>query len=422
MKKTTLSIALISLGLISLNAATVVEDALVSHTHYSLAGTFGAHDFPDAKPAFDWAFTTAGGASYQLQGNPSSATDVFGWKPVDIPAPKPAWYMFSLGSDVDGDGSQKFDWVLLSTDLNNKSAYKLAGEKDGSFEYSGPLDIDYKIDGNIITTGAAGAFDAVTPPQDDCDNGCNSIHSNNLAGYTVFIEDTTGIGVDVQEYIYIFDKDNKVKIVLNRKDGDQVVYEGTYKVKTSIGFGEVVDILVVHDESSSSGYTILFDDNSKIKEDQLGYTVTKILPNDKNGVVIKETKPTNGALVVNTVDDVKGYTISTNVAKVGTSGSTMYLSIAFNCDGSFDYHMDIAFSGYHSVNDYHGDELYVDDHFDTNRIAWHYVNEDGERSSDNIDTNVNNEIVPGLCWSGAKSDGSCNNNLEIVSVTKSECN
>jgi hypothetical protein len=54
--------------------------------------------------------------------------------------------MFSLGDDVDGDGSTKFDWIIVSADSKNKQAYKLAGatEKD-TFLYSDKLDLDYEL-------------------------------------------------------------------------------------------------------------------------------------------------------------------------------------------------------------------------------------------------------------------------------------
>ncbi len=128
------------------------QDALITKGSYTLTGTFGAYDFSDAKSAFDWAFTSTNGTSYQLQGKPPSDTDVFGWKKVSIATPTPAWYMISLGDDVDGDGSKKFDWVLLSTNLEKKAAYKLKGETEsGTFDYSKKLDIDYVVEGSNVT-------------------------------------------------------------------------------------------------------------------------------------------------------------------------------------------------------------------------------------------------------------------------------
>ncbi len=142
---------------------TVTEDALMSQKKYTISGTFGQHDFSGAESAFDWAFTTSKGTSYQLQGNAPTDSDVFGWKEVSIATPTPAWYMFSLGSDVDGDGNQKFDWVLLSTNESKKSAYKLAGVAgNGTFEYSSKLNIDYRVSGSSITIAKIGGLDDST--------------------------------------------------------------------------------------------------------------------------------------------------------------------------------------------------------------------------------------------------------------------
>jgi len=119
---------------------------VLSSKQYSIAGTFGQHDFDDADSAFDWAFTLSNGTSYQLQGNPPSENDAFGWKKADITAPKPQWYMFPLGEDIDGDGSQKFDWILVG--VNFKAVYKLAGVTDsGNFKYSDPIELDYSMNG-----------------------------------------------------------------------------------------------------------------------------------------------------------------------------------------------------------------------------------------------------------------------------------
>jgi fibronectin type 3 domain-containing protein len=129
----------------------VVADALIAKGNYNIDGTFGRHDFENAVGSFDWAFTTSSGSSYQLQGNAPTINDVFGWKSADIPTPTPAWYMFPMGSDVDGDGSQKFDWILVSTDSNNKQVYKLGGVSGtGNFVYSNKINVDYTVSGNSI--------------------------------------------------------------------------------------------------------------------------------------------------------------------------------------------------------------------------------------------------------------------------------
>ncbi|MEA2111016.1 MAG: hypothetical protein U9P71_03100 [Campylobacterota bacterium] len=162
MIKIVLSAALIAVGFTCSYATSIedlTKDALINKTDYELLGTFGEYDFKGADSAFNWAFTmSSSGKSYQLKGNEPSDDNAFGWKSANITKPTPLWYMFPV--DIDGDGKNgKFEWVMLSADINKKSAYKLAGANDnGTFAYSGKIDIDYKIDGTSITTGAAGTF------------------------------------------------------------------------------------------------------------------------------------------------------------------------------------------------------------------------------------------------------------------------
>ncbi len=140
----------------AVQASSLVETALAHETQYELSGTFAKYDFEPLGDdgAFDWAFTTASGASYQLQGNEPTEDNVFGWKGVDIEAPAPAWYMFQLNGDVDNDGSAAFDWVMLSVNVDNKAAYKLAGvNAEGKFEYSSKLNIRYEVTDTLIETG-----------------------------------------------------------------------------------------------------------------------------------------------------------------------------------------------------------------------------------------------------------------------------
>ena len=128
-----------------------VAAALIAQGSYEIDGTFGEHDFEGVINAFDWAFTTNGGTSFQLQGKAATANDVFGWKIADIPTPTAVWYMFPLGSDVDEDGSLKFDWGLAYTNMNDKQVYKLSGvSASGNFEYSDQIDVDYTVSGDTI--------------------------------------------------------------------------------------------------------------------------------------------------------------------------------------------------------------------------------------------------------------------------------
>ena len=193
MKKIILSVALLATGFTCSYATSVADmtkDALINKTDFKVAGTFGTYDFAPKgdKDKFDWAFTTITGSVFQLRGKTPSDTDVFGWAPAPAGtvAPIPAWYMFQV--DVDGDGMGKFDWVLLSA--NGNSVYKLDGvADDGGFAYAGPIDIDYKIDGSSITTGAKGTLDESTEPEpqpvEDDPNKLHVTDASDLYGYTI---------------------------------------------------------------------------------------------------------------------------------------------------------------------------------------------------------------------------------------------
>ncbi len=162
MKKILLASICFAFALTNINAGTIVEDALIANTNYKVSGTFGWYDFPprgDNSP-YDWAFKTTSGIVYQLRGIKPTSSNIFGWKRVNISAPRFSWYMFKLRGDVDGDGSTMFDWVLASTNRQHKIAYKLTGiSRNGTFTYSSPLNIDYLVSGTTIKTGAKNTLD-----------------------------------------------------------------------------------------------------------------------------------------------------------------------------------------------------------------------------------------------------------------------
>ncbi len=146
--KTSLATALL---LSTASAYTSVEDAIANGTNFNVEGTFCSYDFADAPAAFDWAFVTNDGTAYQLLGNPPSNDNAFGWKKVDITPPSPQWHMFQLNGDVDGDGTTKFDWVLVSADPSNPTSYKLEGVADnGTFLYSPKLDVNLTVVGESV--------------------------------------------------------------------------------------------------------------------------------------------------------------------------------------------------------------------------------------------------------------------------------
>ncbi len=176
---------LTALLLSSAYAYTAVEDAMMSDTEYTVAGTFCPYDFADAPNAFDWAFTASDGRSYQLQGNAPTDDNVFGWKEVNITTPEPQWHMFQLKGDVDGDGSTKFDWVLVSANPDAPTVYKLDGvSESGNFEYSAKQNVDVNVTGNkVIVMHQAGQEDNANPemtPSGDMNSSQVSMNDRNM--------------------------------------------------------------------------------------------------------------------------------------------------------------------------------------------------------------------------------------------------
>ncbi len=126
-----------------------LENTLKTKGSYAVSGTFGWYDFENVPPAFDWVYQTQSGRIFQLQGKAPSEHDVFGWKEVYGIALQPQWKMISLGSDIDGDGTTKFDWVLVG--VNTDAVYKLSGVREnGTFQYSDKLNVRYIIEESVI--------------------------------------------------------------------------------------------------------------------------------------------------------------------------------------------------------------------------------------------------------------------------------
>jgi hypothetical protein len=139
----------------------VVKDN-IADKEYSIMGTFSEYDFnkDGITAASDWVYKDSYGYA-QLLGNPPTENNAFGWKDISFSGKLVAnWYLFPLGSDVDGDGSQKYDWIIISADSNNKQVYKLSGSTDqGTFRYSEAVNISYDfIDGRSKVK-----FDALRP-------------------------------------------------------------------------------------------------------------------------------------------------------------------------------------------------------------------------------------------------------------------
>lgn len=127
---------------------TDLYSVLLESNGYSIDGKFGSYDFSEVEQAFDWVYESSNGSFYQFRGAASTNDNVFGWRAIEPLYINPSWYMISLGSDLDGDGSTKFDWVLLG--VGSRSVYKLAGvNADGTFKYL-KLNVEYQLRDGLV--------------------------------------------------------------------------------------------------------------------------------------------------------------------------------------------------------------------------------------------------------------------------------
>jgi hypothetical protein len=127
----------------SKNTVFDLQETLKQHESYEINGSFGPYDFAGVASAFDWVYESNQGVYFQFQGTASSEKNIFGWKEIEPVYMDPIWYMVALGGDVDGDGSERLDWVLVGTHTHN--VFKLNGvNEDGTFSYT-PVDVNYTI-------------------------------------------------------------------------------------------------------------------------------------------------------------------------------------------------------------------------------------------------------------------------------------
>jgi len=158
--------------------------------------------------------------------------------------------------------------------------------------------------------------------------------------------------------------------------------------------------------------------------------------NDTNGSTGGATSSPISSLTLNSVDDVKGYTIRTNQSTRSAGGYTIHqtITLTIGCGGNFVETI-VNSSSSNSVTDtLRGTEIDLDTSFDPYELTWHGIwdgdggMDAGESSGDSIDMSNTNQIIAGnTCW-GYYGDASlhgadCPNNLYIETITQdSVCN
>ena len=136
-----------------------VEAAVVEAGEMDVNGYFAKYDFnaDGVQDYNDWAYTVASNNNtYQLLGNPSNDTNLFGWKAADVTVDGKDWLMVHYGA-----GS--LDWLVFKEDCS--SVYKLSGANaDGTFSYDvtgdGATDANDKLNLTCTVTDGKVTFTA----------------------------------------------------------------------------------------------------------------------------------------------------------------------------------------------------------------------------------------------------------------------
>ena len=255
-----------------------------------------------------------------------------------------------------------------------------------------------------------------------------SIDATNIAGNTVFTKNVSSgqLNGDVEEFVYIFETEKKVKVILSMINNTQLVYDCKYSLKDD-AFGKSIQMEYKDVSTGDSGtFTLTLNDANELVlgNDPFqiqGHPISKILPNDKNGVVIKDNTASRDGFTINSMEDIRGYSIISNVSHPGTSGITLQTKVTFNCDYTHDYEIITGYKGTNDITKSHGTSANLEESFKIKRLAWDGVDEDGEPMNDSIDLDVNSQLIPGTtCWSGYSGD-SCSNDHYIESIIGSGC-
>ncbi|MBN2895121.1 MAG: hypothetical protein JXK05_04410 [Campylobacterales bacterium] len=266
-----------------------------------------------------------------------------------------------------------------------------------------------------------------------------SRNANNLAGYTVEAEQEGAVTVsNYQKFTFIFLPNNACIVITDYFNGERKVVHTTYSIDDTFGIA-MLTMVGTDDQGELYNNAISLNASQEVVvgESLAGsYITTAIVSNsdngiDENAVVSSETStPSNSStFTINSVDDVKGYTITSNESSNTIGGAyTMHQKItaSFKCDGTFEYKIITSASGASSTTTTLGDTISLNTDFEPHRLSWSGTDNEGEVLNDSLELNTNNQLVIGsTCWSGI-GDGSgesCPNNLYVYSVTKdATCN
>ena len=254
------------------------------------------------------------------------------------------------------------------------------------------------------------------------ENLINTIDVEHMTGYTLKSDDPTNMTDHYKTRYYIFKEGNKVTIVEDLDDGDQVVHETTYDLSKDIkGVKNAYDLELnyVNKAGVSSSFVLLLTNDYHFKQISPKLPLT-VMPNDKNGVVIKNngSKPEsdNSIITVKSASDLIGYTITSNEKLSGSGTFATHQTIEFKvkCDGTYKETIDTHLAGQAgtpTVNEGNNEEISVDE----NEVSI---------GSDSIYLDSNQQIIIGKNCIDAdgKLGAECSQGLYVKTIKKDACN
>lgn len=237
--------------------------------------------------------------------------------------------------------------------------------------------------------------------------GLASIDVGEIVGHT--ITTTVGNGV-IKQRAYIFEPNLGVTMVFDRKDGGQYVHKGSYVLNDD---SHTLTVELQFDSHTFLYYVLFYDENHLIHAKEyisLSMTVTSITANEDSGVVIQDDQPlgSSDALSIDTIKDLYGYTLYSNLADDGMSSI-----VTINCDGSSSTKTTYVYGGqsYSDTTQSSAVELRED------QLIYKEVDV-GE--SWLLLSSTNQLVENKTCFSSLDDDGTCFQNYKLERIEKTQ--
>ena len=249
------------------------------------------------------------------------------------------------------------------------------------------------------------------------ENLIDTVDAKHIAGYTLKIDDPNDTITFYKTRYFIFKDGGSVTIVNDLDSGEQTVEIGKYYIDDKVKGLYAIYADIEGEDGADKRYILYLTDDYHIKIINPSQNYT-ILPNDTNGVVIKnnKTEPKTGSdvITVNSIDDLKGYTITSNENVSGTVQIHQIIEFKINCDGSYKKTIDTFLAGgEHSIDVQEGSSEDISIDSDSVHIYddWIYLD-------------PNKQIIAGESCIDAdgKFGAECRNGLYVKTIKKDSCN